>query len=579
MESASVRPPGIAHTQQYTLNDDVSYIAGNHAVKFGGTIFWGRLDRLAVANLRGQFLYQGTLSGSPMADFLLGIPSSTGQDAGGDIGHMGRQYYAAYLMDDWKLTPHLTLNIGIRYELYTVPLEANNRLSAYNIPLASIVVSSDSGQLPKGVLPQFFGATSPLPIVSSKTAGLPRGLTNTDSNNWAPRFSFAYRLPFHKSTVVRAGYGWFYSPVRMETRMSQAVNNAPFLARMYFLNDIRFPLLNSLQASAAMGKTTTGGGTLMMQGLEQNFQDLMSQQWNFTIERDLGWNSSARISYVGNRGTHLPVNLNLDQDYVVIDPVTKRPTLTRLDRRVNPINIQMSAARSWYQSVEAEFNRRFQKGISIQSSWTWGKNISDAETDVSMPQDSFCLRCDRADASYQRRHMAKLNFIYDLPNFHMNRALSHALNGWRLTGIGQLMTGVRYTPIYSRVAANADMRAGRPNLAGDPNNAPHTILQWYNTAAFAVPVTAAGSFASLTRGNAARNLVVGPGRALLDLSIRKQFKLSEKIALTYRFEAFNSLNHANFGAAALDLFLTTAGVISSTSTNARQTQMGLRIDF
>jgi len=251
---------------------------------------------------------------------------------------------------------------------------------------------------------------------------------------------------------------------------------------------------------------------------------------------------------------------------------------------VNPVYIEEAASRSFYNALQSELRREFSSGVSLQVNWTWHKLLSDAETDQSVPQDSFCLRCDYADAAYTRRHMVKFNFIYDLPfgpgkHFLKSGILSQTLGGWRLTGIGQWATGIRFTPTYSRVGATDEIRAGRPNRVGDPNSGPKTVLKWFNTSAYMLPAAPSGTVAGLVFGNSARNTMVGPGQQFVNLSMQKIFRLQERATLTLRLETFNAFNHTNLGSPALDLALPTAGVISSTSYAARQNQIGARIDF
>jgi len=577
--------PSISDQHHYSVNDDLSWVRGNHNVKLGGSYYWIYLRRLVATLNRGQILYQGSLSGNAMADFLTGFPSQTSTSVGADVANETRRYVAGYLMDDWRITSRLTLNLGIRYELYTVPTEQSNRFASYDIPSRSLVVSSDSNNLPAGVLPQFLGPNAPLPLITTHQLGIPRGFSDTNSKNFAPRASFAYRMPGRKTTVLRGGYGWFYNPIRMDARLLAANNNAPFVALAYYQNIVgrSSSILNTVAAANSLNMGPTAGATLSMNGVARHFPDALNPQWNLTLERDLGWRTSGRISYVGNRGIHLPVVINYAQDFIVYNAAGV-PRLDRFERRVNPVYIEEAASRSFYHALQSELRREFHNGISLQVNWTWHKLLSDAETDQSVPQDSFCLRCDFADAAYTRRHMVKFNFIYDLPfgpgkHFLSHGILSQTIGGWRLSGIGQWGTGIRFTPIYSRVGATDEIRAGRPNRVGDPNTGPHTVLKWFDTSAFMLPSAPPGSVAGLVFGNSARNTVVGPNQQFVNLSLQKIFRLREQVSLTLRLETFNAFNHTNFGSPALDLALPTAGVISSTSFPARQNQIGARIDF
>ena len=580
--------PAISSQTNNALADDLTWVRGNHSLKFGGSITWLHLTRRLVTINRGLIYYQGTLSGTPMVDFLLGLPSTTEDDIGGDTGWATRRYFAGYAMDDWRVTSNLTVNVGIRYELYTIPTETRNHFSSYDMVTRDLVVSSNTNTLPGGVLPQFLGPNALIPVITTHQAGMPLGFSDVDTKDIGPRIGFAYRLPLRRMTVIRGGYGIFYNPIRLDARMIAAGNNGPFEDLQVYLNQLgKSPvLLNTVQAVAAIapGSSPTTSQSTLINGVARHFPDASNPQWNLTIERDLGWQMAGRISYIGNRGIHLPVNINYAQDFIDINPRTGLPQLDRIERRVNPVDIEEAASRSFYNAMQMELRRQFRHGISLQANWTWQKLLSDAETDQSLPQNSFCLRCDYADAAYTRRHMGKFNFVYELPFGPGKQFLSHGLvsqviGGWRMSGIGLWETGIRYTPTYSVAAAGTELRAGRPDLVGYPNAGPHTVANWYNKNAFIAPPTPAGTVAGLVFGNAARNLVVGPTLSYVNMSLQKLVKLRENATLSLRLETFNAFNHTNLGAPGLDLAQVTAGVISSTAAAARQNQIAARIDF
>ncbi len=577
------RDPSVNSSGTTSISNDLSHTRGDHVFKFGGTVLWARLDQSSVERQRPFIDFRNTHTGAVMGDFLLGTPYSISMDVGGGVAHMTRSYFAGYAMDDWRIKPRLTVNLGVRYELYTVPIERNNRLSTYDFETGGVIVASNNGQLPTSIILPLFSNPNikpQIPIRSNVDAGLPRGLGKADTNNVMPRTGFAYRFTSDNSTVLRGGYGWFYSPIRMLVRLLGGSRNPPFMLRGRSDNTNKNSILTFQQVADNFGIPTVTGTTIV--GVQPDFEDALSQQWNLTLEREIGWGTAVRVSYVGNRATHLPVRIDYNQPKLVsgADGV---PTLVTLNPNFASIDVHSSVARSIYHAGEFEVRKQLSQGLSFQVNWTWAKLLSQAEEDNARPQDSYNLDAEWGDASYQRRHIVNMNFMYELPA-GPGRAwlesgwLSHVLGGWRLTGVGRFMTGLRYSPNYSTVDADVDIRSGRPDRIGDPNSGPKTPEQWFNISAFALPV--AGGSAGLRFGNSARNLVVGPGFRSVDLGLQKQVKVGRHGKLTLRIESFNAFNQVNFdgNSMVVDLTSRAAGSMSATLP-AREFQFGLRWDF
>ncbi|MCX6538525.1 MAG: TonB-dependent receptor [Acidobacteria bacterium] len=575
------RNPSVNLTETFSLKNDVSYSRGNHAIRFGAEALRARISMSSVERQRPVFEFRNFHTGSVMGDFLLGMPYNILIDVGAGVPEMRRSYFAGYLMDDWRVTPRLTLNLGLRYEFYTVPIEINDRLSAYDFSTGGLVVSSKDGKLPQGMLPLYVSASSPIPIRTNQQAGLPRGLRTADTNNFMPRVDMAYRLTENSSTIVRGGYGWFYAPLRLRLPLIGSSRNPPFIMRPSVNNNNHNNPLLFDQVADLVGAVSQPPASQLI-GVQSDFEDALSQQWAMSLERLLGASTAVRLSYVGNRGSHLPVRLNYNQPKLV-SGAGGVPTLVTLDPKFAAIDVLSSAARSSYHAGELEVRRRLAGGLSLQANWTWAKLLSQAERDNLRPQDSYDLEAEWADASFQRRHVFNVNFVYELPvgpgkRWLQQGALSHILGGWRCTGIARVMTGLRYSPRYSTVDPDIDIRSGRPDLTGDPNSGLHSPQQWFNTSAFSLPM--ASGPASFRFGNSARNLVVGPGYRSLDLGLQKQVKAGRSGTMTVRIEAYNALNNTNFDGNSLDTDLVSVAAGSLSQAFApRQFQFSVRFSF
>ncbi len=573
--------PQIDVNDVFTVNNDLTWTRSRHNMKFGFSWLRGRVENVSVLRQRPLVDIRNTHTGHTFGDVLLATPYQILLEQGVGLVKVSRDYVAGYAMDDWRVTPDLTVNAGVRYEFYTLPVEAQNRMAAFDFATGGLVVSSTNGEFPPNMSP-VFTVNPPVPIRTSAEAGLPRGLSRTDKNNIMPRVGFAYRLFGDNSTVLRGGYGIFYSPIRLLVRLQGASRTPPFLVRARMFNTNR-NTTQSLDQLLAAGPSVDISGSIVY-GTHPDFQDARNQQWNLTVERELPWAIGLRASYVGNRGDFLPVRLNFNQSGTHVDPVTGARSNFTPYPRLGSIQIHTAAARSQYHAGEFEVRRRFTSGLAFQASWTWGKLLNMTDRDNIIPQDSYNLEGDWSDANYQRRHMVKVNAMYDLPFGHGQRWLDRTglvdalLGGWRLSAIGKFYTGQRLSPEFSDTELT-DIRNGRPDVVCDPNNGPKTVDRWFDTSCFVLPPLQPGVAEDTRFGNAARNLVVGPGLNLVDLTLQKSFRVRRGQSLTVRMDAYNAFNTTNLGTPETDLSLASAGAILSTSTPARQFQFGIRWTF
>ena len=581
----------------YTVNETVTHVSGAHTLKFGYELHREDYNALQASNAGGQISFAGSATSSnstgySFADFLLGVPSSTTQVPVKPKILLRQTEMAGFAQDDWRILPSLTLSMGVRYELFLSPYEDRNRLAMFDIATGAMVVATDDGKLPvsqylPAVVAKLTDASGnwKFPLIGDRQAGFtPRRLLQTQWKNWGPRFGFAWQAS--PKTVVRSGYGIFYSRYPIQYLLQTIAVNPPFAGTFTYSQSIA----NGVPA-LTLGAPYSAGGSASVSpaGIQQNFMLPSNQQWNFTIEHVLGWNTVATVSYVGNKGTHLFRSINANSAY--LDPNTH--AVVRSYSSVygtNAINFRQSNGDSIYNALNLELRHRFYKHVMFQGNWAWAKGIDDVGQNVqSALIDVQNLGRDRANSDYVRRHSINVNAVYDLPIGrgepllnHMPRLLEGALGGWKLGGIWHYSTGRFLTPSCTSAGGLSNTRPDvvygvRANLpAGN-----RTTSEWFNPAAFAcVPATDPST--GLPRfGNAGRNIIVGPGTNYVDANLSKTLPLgSERRQLALRVEAFNALNHPNFANPATNISTTTTvATITSVLRDMREVQFVARFSF
>ncbi len=592
-----------SRTIQFT--DNVTWSKGRHTFKFGADIRRLRTaDNISFfsGDDLGEYRFNGQYSGNDFADFLLGYPNrtrlaNTSPDINGSTNHQG--YYA---QDDFKMSSKLTLNYGVRYEFHPPFVDSTLQLANFdrNFPGGRVIVPNAASLALTS--PQFRASIGSTPIITSAEAGIPENLRYTDKNNFMPRIGFAYR-PFGDRTVIRGGYGVFsvtilgavfYSLTGIHTSdtrtyTNSVVNGVPQLA---------FPT----PFGAGTGSVTAVGNADFRRGNDINAPDPYVQQWNLTIERDLGWNTGLRVTYTGSHTIKLYASPDLNQvrvntqGYAAAKPSRPYPNWAIVYSR-DPI------AAAKYNALTTEVNKRFSNNLAFQSSWLWAKNLSNANgsngtnfasENGSVPTDRFNLTLDYGNIAGARRHRWLTTGTYSIPfakEWTPSNAGGHiakaAISGWDLAGIFLWQTGQFLTPITGGSrdpsGTNLDSRANdRPDYTGTSyGNLPageRTLSNWWSRAAFRIPDNNSGRF-----GNVGPGQLIGPGTVITSAKLQKKFYFGEKRYFQMEGSATNLLNHANFGNPAATVGAASFGRISSTQggegAGARTLQVGLRIAF
>jgi Carboxypeptidase regulatory-like domain/TonB dependent receptor len=586
--------------------DNLTWNSTGHAVKFGGDFRYMTTFRSNVfANNRlGVYTFNNSVTssliGNPYAAFLLGIPDKTQlatviQPDNDTIAHS----FAFYVQDDWKATPRLTLNYGLRWEYHPMfwdkLLNSTNFVPDYvsivngkRVNGAVIIPNNDAFKI---LNPDFAKSIGNIPILTAQQAGVPDSLRFTEKNDLAPRFGFAWRPTADGKTVIRGGYGIFIeAPLGGLVTAFYGVhtsNNAIY--NQSIVNGrptLQFPYPFPAQLAAPGSQTFQQAGDI-------HYRDPKIDEWNLTIERDLGSGTAVRLSYNGSHGRNLGRQGNLDQlppntvGYTANSPLLKFPDFSI-------IQVESNGGRSNYNGLTAAVTRRLSRGIQFQSSYAFVRNLTNAQGYNPMNfaseaggvvTDLRDTQIDYGNVMFSRRHRFLSTFLYQLPGPKVNSALGQIIGGWQLGGVFLFQSG----PFLTVTVPGADPTgSGFPNLIGNsradlnpgvslyPSN--KTAQHWINPAAFLVPPTNAGRYPTAPVG-----IVVGPGTEVMSMSLTKSVRIREGIRFQIGAQAANILNHVNWAAPNTTFNTAPFGTVSNVQTaeNAgpRQIQITSRLTF
>lgn len=600
---------------QGEVTANVSLVWGRHTIKTGIDLRVNQRNNYQPGPVSGDFQFLRAMSGSPqdtsgdtgfgLATFLLGAVSAGNLNsplARAD----GWRYYAAFVQDDYRIVPRLTLNLGLRYDVITAATDRFDRYSNFN-PTAVNPITGTPGVL------QYAGVD------------FGRAAYDTNYNNIGPRAGFAYDVFGNGRTVVRGGYGIFYYhsasfdyPATQGFSVSTPFQSAQGTAFPGFQLSSGPPRIiepsgNSLGPLSFLGNDVTY--------FERDRPTPGMQQWNLNIQRELPGSMLVDVAYAGSRGTHIVgygYDLNqLDPQYLalglalddrvanpfvgVIPPGTPLSAATIARRqalRPNPAYLSVTVTNpplgsTKYHSGQVKVERRFSGGLGFLGAYTYsrlvgdvGRNFIDFATVGGAPQGN--ITCGQ-DAKFDRRscrsvepqdvtHQFVLSTVYELPFGEGRRflssggALGQILGGFQVNGVLTLRSGL---PLVIRGANNGVGAADRPNLVGDPElpSDQRSAARWFNTSAFGAPPP-------FTFGNTPRALssARGPGFASVEFSVAKNVALTDTMRIQFRSEFFNLFNQVNYSQPNQNFLSGGFGEITSAG-EGRRVQFGLKLYF
>ncbi len=601
--------PSIEKQNSFVFTDNVTWIRGHHSVKFGTEVRIEQFTIFQPAESRGFLTFGNDFTdnpaapgtgGSSFATMLLGVADGGGITSLHNIDYR-RQTYAGFTQDDWKASDRLTVNLGLRYEVFSTVKEHNNEEGTFVFgPNTMLVPSGQNEQL------------TPLLAASIPITHGNRGLISPDLNNFAPRIGFAFQAM--NKLVLRGGYGIFYGGQENGPYSNPSPGfNPPFFSSESFstpcgnlASNPAFPAGNVLNCSIASlnmnGSNTLANGfpptalsnpnTPELYSISPNLRTPYTQQWHLGWQYQMPADTMLDVSYAGSRGLKLFGFYNGNEAALATLPqyaalcianfggllacptAERRPAhavapgappgstcdLSPTDDCDPVFDTSIATFRSNdvsnYNSLQVRFEKRPTHGLQFQASYTWSHALDDASSASLGSQNAGDFRfqndplLEYGNADFDVRQRFVLSYAYDLP-FGKNKAFGGSASGvwnqiignWQVAGITIASTGNWYTP--TDIATNLSTSDGggevasaaRPNVVGNPNGHPCVPGTLFNTCAFATN-TVIGSF-----GDAGRNIIQGPGVQNWDISLFKIFPISEQKHLEFRAEFFNAFNH------------------------------------
>ncbi len=591
----------LSPTTDISITDSITWVRGPHTLKTGFVYIRNRKDQNGRPAYTGNVTFNASgnnlSTGNATADALLGNFRTYAEADLDPIAFFRFSQYDGYVTDSWKATRKLSLEFGMRYQ-YGQPTHSQQNNMANFDPsrydptkavtvLANGTIDATKGgnaynglvRLGNGVPPDELSRVrnGNSPLVQSVPAGGPRGAYDPQ-HLIAPRFSFAF-APFNDNkTAIRGGFGMFYDKPEGNLIFSQ-VNLPPFTGSATVENGN----LASLASARAAAPTPFGN----ISAIDPNLVVPYTMSYSLSVQRELPKGVFFEAAYVGNLGRHLLRQPDINQpSFAALRANAALPAAQRLATNAmrpykgySAISMRLSDSNSNYNSLQLYAAKR-RGNVTMTVSYTFSKALADSSGNGDNPEEFSNRNFNYGPTSFDRRQIFVATYTYRLPFFRRLKSSSLAgnvLKGWEASGITRFQTGQYYTP-----QANSTIGTRRADYLGGDINLPkdeRSQSRWFNTAAF-------GQAPEDRRGNASPGSIIGPGRHVWDISMRKQFAVTEKVRLQFRGDMFNMFNHVNLnlctGGNCGGLVTSQAAVNYGTITNAapgRQVQLGLRLTF
>jgi hypothetical protein len=568
--------PSDAINQTISFSDFVSYSHKKHNMRYGFDIRRVHADTIGGTNVVGAFTFTGLATQNPatactpsstvtcpvvapsgygFADFLLGRPQQSTIQAATQKTYLRANVLDWYVQDDWRVLPNLTLNYGLRYEYFSPYVEKDNRL-------VNLSHNADFSQV---------SPVCPVAVAGACTTGSPRSLVNPDRNMYSPRLGFAYRpkLKIFKETVIRGGYGINFNTGQYSSFAKQLSAQTPFALTQTNIVGQPGCTTGSLTLANGFGCSTT---PVQNNYAVNPFYRLGHVQvWNVDIQRTLPMGIVANIGYNGAKGGDLDI--------------LRAPNRTAngtINSTAQPFNYEDSLGYSRFEQLSVNVRKRLQKGVSLQATYHYGHSIDNASSigggTATVAQNDQDLNAEEGNSAFDVRHQLTGNWVLELP-FGPNRAFlskggfwSKAMDGFSLSGDFTFASGTYYTPHFvSTVAetATGSNNSLRPDrVFSQPIRGAGTILDWFNPAAFADPVSADGT---THYGSASRGSIEGPGIVVADASLSRTVPLGDTRSFEARVTGTNVFNTVQYSGIDTVQNSQTFGQVTSTAAMRRLT--------
>jgi hypothetical protein len=558
---------GIKYGTQHEFSENLSVIRGSHALKAGFAYMRLLTEDFASNNPRGILGSSANEGGYALVGFLMGYLDNSTAPEGLVQGLVNQNRWAAYILDDWKVSRKLTVNLGLRWDFFQVPLDASGNLRNFRFDILS---QASNGQM----LPTLY------PAPDTKNFGV----VNGDNRYFMPRVGLAYRLT--DKWVIRAGSGWFVNAQQTNnyfvldrnppaagapnfnsaTQVAQTFNYA-YGGQSYSETTRNFaagsPILTLDNAFPGQGAVSPRTNLYAMTPNNRYANDV---QWSFDIQRALPWNTFMTVGYVGSKTSHLdntitdnspPPNPNTNINAMRPIQAFVSQGEGNIGRGLGSVRILDSAANGSYEGLQTSVEKRYQHGLLLNFNYVFSKALGQGYERNGVPvaytggyQNPLDRKSEKARYPFDVTHLATISFVYEMPFLNRFKGAAGAvLAGWQVNGIISLHTG------YPFGVSGGNLNTGsgtRPDRIGNPRlGSKATRQQWFDPTAFQRTDCNIPSRPDLCHfGNSPNDALVSPGMRNMDLSVYKNWRippLGEAARVQFRVEAFNSTNSPHFG--------------------------------
>ena len=590
--------PGHFNDNALQAADDVSMVRGRHSLSFGVDWIRYQLNELSQFQSDGQFSFDGSVTGDGLADFLLGYVGKNGFVQGNpEQENWTQDYMGLYFQDDVSLRRNLTVKLGVRWDPYLPATDARHRGSVFSLPaflasgtsLAAETTKVFPGTPPNSAPPGLFYCGDPQVSCNYIQSRL---------TNFSPRVGLAWDPTGSGKLSIRAGYGIFYDNPEV-FYFDRFADNSPFGSAEEFTPQLAFNG-HTAPANGGFANPYLGLGTppfpqafptsstafypasgSVFINVPPNLSPTYVQQWNLSVQKQVGPNWLFSISYLGNKTTHMWLGYESNPT----DPATGLRVLDEASLQftggtfpAGPVKDGLpygdvtqttDAGNAWYDGLLLSANHRFSQHFTVLANYAWshcagegdfgGELTNSRQLAEAVPYVnpngtplldttvSQALLADRGNCSFEPHSLFNTSFLATSPTFGSG-FVRHLVGGWGLSGIVTADSGTFLNPNWGQDDSETGIQKNdqRPSITGNPNNGPRTVAEWFNTSVFV-------QNAKGTYGNAPRDVIEGPSFADFDVAVTREFPIHESQGLELRFEAFNVLNHPNFNPSGIDV--------------------------
>ena len=543
--------PQGAIQNRFQFADQVTWTKGKHTISFGGEFIRVQFDGDWVVTNNGNYSFDGSATsqyvgghrsssnqGNALADLELGFPVSGSGLVGTSAGAFREFDVSGFLQDDWRVTPRLTFNVGLRYDYINPPTDKNGRGALY-------VLATNSNR---------------------------PGAWNANYNDWAPRVGFSYKAS--NTTAIRGGYGIYYAPILYNNLQFELLYSPNVVAQSYSLNIASPKNIQNLFVANPVSVPGQGGYSIT-----PTLKDTSTQEWNLDVERTLGNSTMLTVQYLGNVTRHQSARADLNQPVALSAGNTSGKLDVRLFPSAGAIDGQLNAYSANYNALGVKLDHRLSKDVQVLVAYTFQKALDNLDGDNNDVQDIYNPHLTYGPASFNRKHDLNISPIYYLPFGPGKRLLNsnnifnrEVVGGWELAGLQYFASGQPFSVTANNNADTSPYHGVYANLTCNPTQGfTRTRFKIFNPACFAQP--AAGQYGTT------RTVGSQPGIFQTNLSAIKNFTLYREHQLQFRAETFNLFNHPLFSTGGGGVTSPTLGVATSQTNSPRSMQFALRYSF